>query len=129
MEPITLTTKLDMAGAEQTILTALAEQGFGLMTEIDVAATFKNKIGVDRDPLRILGVCNPDMANRALAIDFDASLILPCTVVVASMPEGTRVSTINPHHLLPDGRFSEFAEEVANALQAAFTSMGASEPT
>ena len=66
----------------------LADNGFGVLTEIDVAATLKAKLGIDRPPLKILGACNPTFANQALELDPTSSLLLPCNVVLEPGPEG-----------------------------------------
>lgn len=123
MAAIETVTTLSMPAAEAAVRTALAEQGFGVLTEIDVAATLKAKLDVDRPGMKILGACNPRLANRALTLDEDASLLLPCNVVVSEVDGGTRVSAVDPLALMPGDQFAELASEAATLLTAAIAAV------
>lgn len=77
--------------------TALKEQGFGVLTEIDVRQTLQEKLGADFRPYVILGACNPALAHRALAANLGVGLLLPCNVVVYDNGDGTsRVEAMDP---------------------------------
>ena len=82
--------------AEAAVRGALTEEGFGVLTEIDVAATLKPKLGINQPPLKILGVCNPTLAARALAIVPSVSVLVPCNVVVDVVDGRTRVTAVDP---------------------------------
>lgn len=75
---------------------ALAEQGFGVLTEIDVQATLRDKRGVEMEPYVILGACNPDLAHRVLEIDRAIGTLLPCNVVVSAQGERSLVRVFDP---------------------------------
>lgn len=111
--------------AEGAIRAALADQGFGVLTEIDVAAVFSAKLGVDRPFLKILGACNPGFAQRALQLDPTVSLLLPCNVVVEAVDGGTRIAAVDPLELMADPRFSELGGEVSTRLRAAVDAVAA----
>lgn len=123
MQAIEIIVDLSLEDAEAAIRTALAAQGFGILTEIDVAATLKAKLKIDRPPLKILGACNPTLAHQALEIDPSVSLLLPCNVVVEPANGGTRVAAADPHDLMSDPRFASLADDAAQRLQAAIDSL------
>lgn len=101
---------------------ALAGQGFGVLTEIDVAVTLKNKLGVEHPPMIILGACNPPLAHRALTAVPDISTLLPCNVVVRVREGHTEVAWINPltmSQLIAHPEVAAVAEEADRRLHAA----------
>jgi uncharacterized protein (DUF302 family) len=94
---ITTVLKLDYDQAVQQTVAALKEQGFGVLTEIDVKATMKAKLDVDFQRYVILGACNPPLAYQALSTDKSVGLMLPCNVVVYDNGDGSStVSALNP---------------------------------
>jgi uncharacterized protein (DUF302 family) len=123
MRPIETTTDLTMADAEAAVRETLATQGFGVLTEIDVAATLKAKLGVERRPLKILGACNPSFAHQALELDESVSLLLPCNVVLADTGAGTRITAVDPRQLMTDDVFQELAADAADRLAAALAAV------
>ncbi|SDC01329.1 DUF302 domain-containing protein [Ruegeria marina] len=82
--------------AEARVRAALTARGFGILTEIDVKATMKQKIDKDMDGYRILGACNPKMAWEAIGIEPRIGAMLPCNVILRSVEDGTEVSAVDP---------------------------------
>lgn len=82
--------------AVEVVRTRLAEQGFGVLTEIDVKATLKKKLDVDMDRYLILGACNPPFAHQALQAEDDIGLLLPCNVIVYEKNGQTVVNAVKP---------------------------------
>ena len=82
--------------AEARLRKALGDQGFGVLTEIDVQAVMKKKLGQEMPAYRILGACNPQMAHRALELEPQVGAMLPCNVILRETPEGVAVSAIDP---------------------------------
>src|SRR5688500_10368146 len=93
-----LTIALDYQRAVESVKQALAAEGFGILCEIDVAATMKKKLDADFRPYVILGACNPPMAHRALTAERDIGLLLPCNVVVYAADEEGKsvVAAVDP---------------------------------
>ena len=115
---------------------ALAQQGFGVLTEIDVKATLKAKLGKDIEDYLILGACNPSLAHRAINLDRQIGLLLPCNVVVRADPNDDKsviVEGMNPQVLVDvtgEAQLAQLAEEVTDKLQAAIDSLNTvSSPT
>ena len=104
---------------------ALAQHGFGVLTEIDVRATLKHKLGADMEDYLILGACNPPLAHQAVTIDPQIGLLLPCNVVVRADradPGSVIVEAINPRLLVDvtaEPALEDVAEQVGAKLQAA----------
>ncbi|AVM01748.1 ABC transporter [Gordonia iterans] len=114
----------------ERVRTALADQGFGVLTEIDMSATLKTKIGVDLEDYVILGACNPGMAHRAVTADKQVGLLLPCNVVVRSDPAepgSAIVEAMNPQimsSVVDDNpALAEVADEVTQLLQKAIDTL------
>lgn len=87
---------LSIKETRERVEDALKEQGFGILTEIDVRATLRDKLGIEREPYLILGACNPQLAHRALEADPSVGALLPCNVVLRAEDDRTRVEILNP---------------------------------
>lgn len=101
---------------------ALADAGFGVLTEIDVAATMKKKLDHDMAPYRILGACNPKMALKAIGMEPRVGSMLPCNVILRAVEGGVEVSAIDPlasMAAIDNAGLKEVAGQVRDMLAAA----------
>jgi len=114
--------------AEEAITAALKEVGFGVLTRIDVSATLKAKIDYDKAPYVILGACNPKVASKALEMEEELGLLLPCNVIVYENKAGkTVISIIEPMDMLSVVRredMNALAGQVRELLQQALATIG-----
>ena len=106
----------------------LSKEGFGILTEIDIRATFKKQLDVDFRPYVILGACNPPLAHRALSAEPDIGLLLPCNVIVyaGDTPDNTNVVAIDPVVQLGitgNAELASVADDVRQRLERVLTSL------
>jgi uncharacterized protein (DUF302 family) len=123
-----MTVRLDLPFAEtaERARAALKEQGFGVLTEIDVRATLREKLGAELEDYLILGVCNPPLAHRALDIDRRIGLLLPCNVVVRADGAATVVEALDPQVMVGvtgESGLKAVADEAARRLAAALAAL------
>lgn len=117
----------DFATAVTAVRDALAEQGFGILTEIDVTATLKAKLGHEMEDYVILGACNPPLAHQALEADRTIGLLLPCNVVVRTDGDGTTVQALDPGTMVTLtglATLQPMADEATRRLDAALSALG-----
>lgn len=125
------TVPLSFDEAIARVTEALKAEGFGVLTSIDVQATMKNKLNVDIAPYTILGACNPALAHRALALEPEVGLLLPCNVVVREVPDGggrsqTRIEIADPVAMLgivQQPLMQDLANEAKARLQRVITGL------
>ena len=129
------TVALEYPAAVDRVKAALGEEGFGILCEIDVAATMKKKLDVELRPYVILGACNPPLAHRALTAEPDIGLLLPCNVIVyaADAPGQSVVAAIDPVAALQisdNANLRELAEDAKARLSRALEAVvrGANRP-
>ncbi|MFG1785621.1 DUF302 domain-containing protein [Rhodococcus oryzae] len=127
---LSTTLRTSFADAVERTRKALQEQGFGVLTEIDMRATLKAKLDVDMEDYLILGACNPPLAHRAVTIDRQIGLLLPCNVIVRSDPDAAGTITVeamNPELMVQvtgEPALETVAEEAGALLRAAIASVG-----
>ncbi len=105
---------------------ALADQAFGVLTEIDVQATLRDKLGQEMEPYIILGACNPELAHQALEVDRSVGVLLPCNVVVSGRGEGSTVQILDPQIMASVtglAGLQPLADEASSRLQAVLDSL------
>jgi len=121
------TVKLGFDAAVQKVTEELAKEGFGVLTVIDVQATLKQKLGVDMPPYRILGACNPVLANQAIGAEPEIGLLLPCNVLVREDEGGmVHVSFMDPGavlSLVDDPRIDPLAGQVKQKLEVVLAAL------
>jgi uncharacterized protein (DUF302 family) len=111
------------------LVEALKNQGFGVLTEIDVQKTMKAKLGIDYKPYQILGACNPHFAHQALSVDESIGLLLPCNVVLRQDLDGVEVIIQDPEVMFSvvdedtKKSMAGFPQQVKNALEAVLASL------
>ena len=126
---IATTLHTDFEDAVQRTLDALAEVGFGVLTEIDMTATLKKKLDADIEDYLILGACNPGFAHRALQVERQVGALLPCNVTVRRNPENAEevfVEAVDPRTPMAaagDEELTAAAEEVSDLLAKAVNSL------
>jgi uncharacterized protein (DUF302 family) len=123
---MTVTIDADPAEAEERTRAALQEQGFGILSEIDVEGALREKLGEEIGAYKILGACNPPLAKQAIDVDPDVGALLPCNVLIRANPAGgTDVAAADPLAMLalgPEG-LTPVAEDARRRLDAALTSL------
>jgi len=110
----------------ENVTGALKEEGFGILTEIDVKATLKKKLDVDFKPYRILGACNPPFAYQALQSEDKIGAMLPCNVIVIQQDTGVEVAAIDPivsMQAVKNSALGDVAREVQNKLKKVIDSL------
>lgn len=116
---LTETTSLSFDDAADRVRTELANEGFGVLCEIDVQATLREKLGVETDRYLILGACNPTLAHRALEAEPELGALLPCNVLVYERGGETHVAAIDPERMLSivgNDELAEVASQVRERL-------------
>ena len=118
---LSATTSQTFAAAVERVRDELQTEGFGILSEIDVQATLREKLGVEEEPYLILGACNPPLAHQALSAEPDLGTLLPCNVVVYQRDGQTHISAIDAERMLSivgNDSLASVAAEVRGKLAA-----------
>jgi uncharacterized protein (DUF302 family) len=118
---LSTTTELGYEHAVARVREELSKEGFGVLCEIDVQATLKQKLGVEREPYLILGACNPPLAHAALEAEPELGVLLPCNVVVYQQHGQTYIAAVDPEQMLSivgNDQLAGTATEVRKRLSA-----------
>ena len=108
---------------KEKVIASLKDEGFGVLTQIDMQATLKEKVGAQIEPYEILGACNPRLADEAIGADRAIGLLLPCNVVLRDVQEGVEVSILDPEAMFsvvePEvkARLAHVADEAKDRLR------------
>ncbi len=116
---LSTTTSRPFEDAVRQVRDELEAEGFGVLSEIDVQATLREKLGVDEEPYLILGACNPPLAHRALSAEPDLGTLLPCNVVIYQRDGLTHISAVDAERMLSivgNDSLASVAAEVRNKL-------------
>jgi uncharacterized protein (DUF302 family) len=125
---LSTTVRTPYAETVDAVKAALGEQGFGVLTEIDMRATLKKKLDVDVPAQVILGACRPPLAYASLQKEPSIGLLLPCNVVVRETGDGTVVEAVDPETMVSmtdNGDLQEIADEAKERLEKALASLSA----
>jgi uncharacterized protein (DUF302 family) len=121
---LTMTTDQPFGAAVNRVRQELVRQGFGVLYEIDLRATLKRKLAVDREPYLILGACNPALAHEALEAETELGALLPCNVVVYTERGETRIAAVDAERMLSivaNDELDDTASEVRRRLATVVT--------
>ena len=121
-----MTLQVSYQEAVQRVKDVLKTEGFGVLTEIDVRQTLRDKLDVEMEPYLILGACNPVLAHRALELEPEIGLLLPCSVVVRTTDGGCRVEVADPQAglgIVGNAQLDAIAEEAKRRLQRAIDAL------
>lgn len=112
--------------AIKKVTEALSEEGFGILSDIDVSATLKKKLNEDFRPYRILGACNPPFAHKALLAEDKIGTFLPCNVIVQQTSDGVEVAAVDPvasMQAVENEQLAEISEEIQSRLKSVIQSL------